>query len=110
MSLGPHHQELRKRIYKNLEPFPHPDPVKRFLDKLIFVVGFLGPVSTVPQIWTIFVDHDASGVSMLSWSLYAFFSIIWIIYGILHKEKAIIFTYSLWTVMEGLVVLGTIVH
>lgn len=105
-----HHLSVRKRIYKNLEPFPHPDSGKRFLDSFIFVIGALGPLATVPQVYTIFAHHSAAGVSIFSWSAYFLFSIVWVIYGIVHKEKAITFTYCLWILMNGLVALGAIIY
>jgi hypothetical protein len=38
------------------------------------------------------------------------FDIVWIAYGIVHREKLIVFTYCLWVVMNGLVALGAIVY
>ncbi len=110
MNHEPHHPLIRKRIYRNLEPYPHPDPKKQFLDQLIFVIGALGPLSTLPQIYTIFAHKNAAGVSAFSWFAYFLFSIVWVVYGVVHKEKAIIFTYSLWILMNGLVALGAIIY
>ncbi len=104
------HQHARRRFYRNLEPFPHPNAGKRFLDRLIFVIGALGPISTVPQVYTIFAHRNAAGVSALSWSIYFLFSFVWVTYGIVHKERAIIFTYSLWIIMNGLVALGAVIY
>ena len=41
MAIPMHHKSVRRRIYQNLEEFPSKDPFKKFLDRLIFVVGFL---------------------------------------------------------------------
>ena len=97
-------------MYRNLEPFPHPATLKRFLDRIIFVVGFLGPAFTIPQLWLIYVDHVADGVSVLSWASYALFNVVWILYGIVHKENAITFTYTLWLVVNSLVAVGALVY
>ena len=105
-----HHLHLRKSVYNNLEPYPHPNPQKRFLDRLIFVVGALNPLFTLPQIYKIYSSHAAAGVSAVSWSAYFIFSIVWFIYGIVHKEKAIMFTYALWIIMNALVALGAIIY
>ncbi len=110
MNSGLHHQHIRKRIYKNLEQFPNPNPKIRFLDRLIFVIGALGPIATIPQAYTIFAHHSAAGVSFFSWFVYFLFSIVWLVYGIVHKEKAIIFSYSLWIIMNGLVAFGAIIY
>lgn len=109
MSLAQHHQRVRRRLYKNLEPYPHPSPAVRFLDRIIFVVGFLGPAFTIPQIWQIYGTGHAAGVSALTWSGYAAFNIVWIIYGLVHRERAITFTYSLWLIANTTVALGAII-
>ena len=108
MNISSHHQSLRKRIYTNLEDFPHPNYWKRFLDKLIFVVGALGPLATIPQVYTIFAHHNSSGVSVFSWAAYVLFDGIWLVYGIVHKEKVLIFTNILWVIICALVVAGAL--
>lgn len=105
-----HHQDIRKRIYQKLETYPHPDPKKQFLDKLILLVGVLGPLSTISQVYGIYAHRDASGVSAFTWTILFLFSIIWITYGVVHKERVIILTYSLWFIMNGLVALGAIIY
>lgn len=105
-----HHQHLRKRIYENLEAYPHPNWFKRFLDKLIFVIGILGPLFTLPQVYTIYVHKNASGVSAFTWVTLFLFSTVWIAYGIAHKEKVIIITYTLWFFINGMIALGAILY
>ncbi|MDP2705676.1 MAG: SemiSWEET family transporter [bacterium] len=105
-----HHFSLRRRVYENLEPLPHPDFGKRFLDRFIFVIGFLGPLFTLPQVWQIYSYKDAQGVSTVSWTAFFFFSIIWLIYGIVHKEKPLIFSNALWIFFNALIVFGTIIY
>ena len=78
------HQNTRKRIH-NL----HPDKYKNFLDKIIYPVGLLGPLMMIPQIMKIYIEKDASSIALTSWILFLFPAILWTIYGISHKEKAI---------------------
>ena len=85
-----HHLHLRKRIHQNLEQYPHPDKWKNFLDKLIYLVGVSGPIMTLPQLYKIWIEQNASGVSLVSWSWYLIIAFIWSLYGIVHKEKPII--------------------
>lgn len=65
---------------------------------------------TIPQLTKIWVEKNASGVSAVSWGAYLVTAIFWLLYGILHKEKPIIFTYSAWIVLEILIVIGTITY
>lgn len=107
---GLHHYHTRKRIHQKHEPYPHPDKWKRFMDKAIYVIGVAGPIMTIPQLMKIWVEKDASGVSVISWSSYLVIAVFWLTYGIIHKEKPIIFTYFAWIIIEILVVIGVIIY
>lgn len=77
---------------------------------MIYVIGVFGPIMTIPQLITIWVEKNASGVSVISWSAYMVVAIFWLIYGIMHKEKPIIVTYILWLVLEILIVIGILLY
>lgn len=109
MSIGRHHQSLRRRLYKNLEPYPHPQALKRLLDRIVFAVGFISPLCTLPQLYTIYVGGHAEGVSALTWGAYALFDVPWIAYGVVHKERPIIFAYSMWLIVNMLVAAGAVI-
>jgi uncharacterized protein with PQ loop repeat len=107
---GLHHFHRRKRIHERHEPYPHPDKWKRFVDRAIYFMGAFGVVMTIPQGAKIWIGKDASGVSVISWSAYLIGAIFWLIYGVMHKEKPIIFTYSLWIVLYVIIVTGVIIY
>ncbi|MBU2100353.1 hypothetical protein KKG83_01915 [Candidatus Micrarchaeota archaeon] len=110
MPLGLHHLEKRKRIYKKLEPYPHPDKWKRFLDKLIYFVGIFTPIITIPQLLDIWIGKNAVGVSLVSWTGYLIAVCFWFLYGLAHKEKPIIISYGLLVVMDFFVVVGILLY
>ncbi len=99
-SHGLHHFLTRKRELK----------WKRIFDKLIYVVGVIGPLMTLPQVFKIWINHQVSGVSIISWAAYLIMAFFWVIYGFIHKEKPIILTYLLWVLLDALVVLGVVVY
>ena len=105
-----HHYHKRKRIHQKHEPYPHPDKYKRFMDRFIYLMGVFGPVMTFPQLIKIWVERNASGVSPISWAAYLAVAISWVIYGCIHKEKPVIFIYSLWIVLDILIVVGTLMY
>jgi uncharacterized protein with PQ loop repeat len=80
------------------------------MDKFIFVVGAAAPVFTIPQVWKIWVHHQAGGVATVTWSAYVVVNIFWIIYGAIHKERAILFTYILLLIVNSLVAIGSIIY
>jgi MtN3 and saliva related transmembrane protein len=111
MRNGQHHIHWRKRSsHKKLEKYPHPHKGIRFLDKFLMVIAIVGPLMTLPQIWKIYSSHDATGVSTLTWSLYFFLGIPWLIYGIVHKEKPIIVAHILWLMVNLFVAIGALIY
>ena len=110
MGIGTHHRHVRKRIYKHLQQYPHPDRLVRLLDHVVYVAGFVGPVMTLPQIYTVFVLGQTSGVAVATWATYAILDIPWIVYGLVHREQVIVFTYTLWGIANSLVVVGVLLH
>lgn len=108
-SSGIHHIHKRKRATK-FEPYPHKHPWIRFLDKLLVVIAVIGPLMTFPQILKIYIEKQAIGVSVLSWSLFTLFNIPWIIYGFVHKEKPIVIAYFGWFITNVLVAIGAVIY
>lgn len=105
-----HHQSLRKRVHSKRQKYPHPNKFIAWFDKLIILVGILNAVATIPQVLQIWIGQDASGVSVVSWSYYAFGSVMFLLYGIIHKEIPIIVNYSAAMVLYILIVLGTLMY
>ena len=110
MPTATHHLHKRKRTYGKKEPYPHPKLWKRILDKLVYVVGVLGPLSTIPQILKVWVEQSASGVAILTWIFYFLGAIVLLFYGIAHKEKPLIIMYSLWIVVDIILIIGIILY
>lgn len=107
---GIHHAHIRKRIYRNLEPFPHPNRLKRLLDRAIYVVAIIGPIMTIPQVWNIWIGHQVAGISMISWATYLIAALFWLAYAIVHKEKPLIFTNTLWVILDTMIVVGLVIY
>ena len=77
---------------------------------------FLGGMSistllmTVPQVWTIWVSHQAAGVSALSWGAYLFSAILWFWFGLRQRDKNIYLPCVGWMLLNGAVFVGAIVY
>ena len=80
------------------------------MDKVIVGVGIFGPIMTIPQILKIYFYKNAAGVSVISWGAYLLCALVWFNYGILHKDRAIIFTYGLWIILDTVILYGAIVY
>ncbi len=107
---GMHHLHIRKRIHTNLEKYPHPNRLKRYMDVLVYFASFAGLLLTIPQILLIWMDHKTSGVSIISWSAYTLIALIWVGYGTLHKERALIIINSASFLMNLAIVIGIVLY
>ncbi len=65
---------------------------------------------TIPQILEIWINKNAMGVSIISWSAYIFTSAFWLVYGIARKDEPIIFSSAAWVVLDILIVIGTFMY
>lgn len=110
MSPGFHHFHKRVRIHQKHEPYPHPNKWKNLMDRLIYFVAAFGIIMTIPQVARVWFEQNAAGVSAVSWFAYTLTSMFWLTYGIMHKEKPIIFTYFLWVIMNLLVAVGALLY
>ena len=103
---GPGLSHFHKR--RKLKTYPHPNKLKNILDKAIYFVAVGSPVLTIPQLMKIWADRNASGVSVITWTAYFVAASFWLAYGIVHREKPIILTNTLWILVTTLVIIGTI--
>lgn len=63
---------------------------------------------TVPQIWTIWADRSAAGVSLASWATYLLAACLWFVHGLQKRDKTIYLACIGWIVLDGAVVLGVL--
>ncbi len=108
--LGEHHLHVRKRVYKNLEPYPHPDKMKALFDKLAYLVALGVVAMTLPQVLQVWVGKNASGLSMITWLSLAAGNVFWVVYALLHKEKVVLAANGAALVLNAMVVAGIFVY
>ena len=109
-NLGNHHQQARKRLHSKLTEYPHPNKFVRKYDAFMYIVGIGVPIITSSQVIKIWASQNASGVSIIAWSAYLVNSVAWIVYGIIHKEKPIIFTNIVCAIINLLVIIGAVIY
>ena len=104
--LGLRHKHERAKAHRQHKVTPY----LAFLDKLTFAVGVIGPFTVLPQIYTIFKTHSTQGVSLATWALIFIATFPWILYGVAHKDKSIIVSFTLWEIVNLTVVLGILMY
>ncbi len=78
-------------------------------DRVVMVAAVLYPLSGIPQAFNVF-KGNVDGVSVVSWLSFMAFSILFLVYGIVHKIKPMIVTNILWLFVDGLVVWGILLN
>lgn len=82
----------------------------KILDDIAYVFGVLGPFVSLPQIYTVWVQHSTAGISLISWTAFGCLSIFWCSYAIAHKEKPLIVSQGLWAAMNFAVAIGVLIY
>lgn len=116
---GIHHHVQRKTalpFFQKIHSFivrfwgnENKEKIKKIFDKFIAVVGLIGPIMTTPQIINVWIHHQVEGLAIASWGTYVMTSSFWLIYGILHKERAIILVNIAWILANASVVTGILI-
>ncbi len=107
---GRHHLHVRKRVYKNLEPFPHQKTFVHVLDRAMPILALFGPIALIPQVLQVLVLQDASDLSPFTWILWELLSVVWLIYGIVHKELPIIIGNGAYLVLHAILIGAILVY
>lgn len=104
------HFHLRKRIHQKKEVYPSENKFKRNYDKLIYGLAILCPFLNLPQLFKILSEKSAEGVSEISWFSFSVISLMWFIYGFIHKEKPIIIVNGGLIIIQFAIAMSAIVY
>jgi uncharacterized protein with PQ loop repeat len=83
---------------------------KRQIDWLMWFTGLIGPISTLPQLWVIYIDKKVAGISLISWIMYFIVNLVGLAYAIVHKLKPVLIANILWFFVELAIIIGVIVY
>ena len=80
------------------------------LKKAIGAMSVFTLLMTIPQVWTIWVAHEAAGVSLLSWAAYLVSALLWFAYGLSKRDRNIYMPCIGWISLDAAVVLGVVLY
>jgi len=87
-----------------------PAPASSPLERTLRVLSVVTMVMTVPQVLTIWVSLNASGVSLASWSAYLVSACLGFVYGVQKHDKTIYVACIGWIVLDAAIVVGVVIH
>jgi uncharacterized protein with PQ loop repeat len=85
-------------------------PSDKAMSRLLGSMSIFTGLMTLPQILTIWVSHQAAGVSLLSWSAYLLSAVLWLWHGVRTHDKNIYLACVGWILLDGAVVVGVIAY
>ena len=80
------------------------------LRRLLGGMSIFTLLMTVPQVLTLWVGHQAAGVSVLSWSAYLLSAVLWFWFGLQQRDKNIYLPCVGWIVLDSAVIAGVLVY
>jgi len=89
---------------------PASGPSNSMLNRVLAGMSVFTMAMTVPQVWTIWVDHRSSGVSLWSWSAYLLSAVLWFWHGLRQRDKNIYLPCVGWALLDLAVIAGVIVQ
>jgi uncharacterized protein with PQ loop repeat len=86
---------------------PHSDTMLR---RVLGGMSIFTMLMTIPQVLTIWIGHQAAGVSLLSWSAYLVSAILWFWFGIQQHDKNIYLPCVGWVALDSAVIVGVVIY
>lgn len=89
---------------------PLAKPPASLIEKILPALSIVTMLMTVPQVWTVWRDHDVAGVSLLSWGTYLIAACVWFVHGLQQRDRAIYIACIGWVLLDAAVVIGVLVY
>ena len=82
---------------------------KKQINWITLFMAVVIPMVTVPQLLKIWIEQNATWVSIITWTVYFVNAIIWLLYWIVNNDKKIITMNILLTIINLGIVVGILV-
>ena len=89
---------------------PGESPSETWLSRLLGSMSVFTMLMTVPQVWIIWIDHQAAGVSLLSWGAYLISAVLWFWYGLRKGDRNIYLACLGWVGLDIAVIAGAVIY
>ena len=87
-----------------------PSRSETLFSRLLGAMSVFTMLMTVPQVLTIWVGHQAAGVSVVSWSAYLLSAVLWFWYGLQKRDRNIYLPCVGWVGLDAAVIVGAVVY
>jgi uncharacterized protein with PQ loop repeat len=91
-------------------PFGHNSVGESMMRRVLGGASIFTLIMTVPQVLTIWIGRQASGVSLFSWSAYLISAVLWLFHGIQRRDKNIYLPCIAWIALDTAVIVGVLIY
>ncbi len=91
-------------------PAGHASRSETVLRRVLGGTSIFTLIMTIPQVLTIWVGHQAAGISVVSWSAYLLSAILWFAYGLQKGDKNIYLPCVGWAGLDAAVIVGAVIY
>ncbi len=103
-----HIHQRKRQTNKELHSYPSSKPLIRLVDNIISITSVIYPLALLPQLFQIWLNKSAEGVSLFTWSLLLLFTIPLMGYAFLHKDKRLTIMYCAFFVIYIIIIIGIV--
>src|SRR5690349_13673368 len=82
----------------------------KLVDRFTFAAAIIEPIITLPQVYVIFHNRTAAGVSISAWVGYEVLTLVWLWYGLVHKDRVITLYSALFAIVQIGIITGAIMY
>ena len=82
----------------------------KLMRRILGSLSIFTMLMTVPQVLTIWLGHQAAGVSLVSWSAYLLSAFVWFWHGLQRRDPNIYLACIGWMILDGAVIVGALLY
>ena len=86
------------------------DSTNAAFNRVLGAMSVFTMLMTIPQVWSIWVGHEAAGVSVLSWGAYLVSAVLWFWHGFRKRDMNIYLPCVGWVALDTAVIVGALVY
>lgn len=76
----------------------------------MMLVSILNPLVAIPQAVIIYVNRDATNVSLATWLSFMLVGVILTFYSVAHRIKPMIINQILWFIVDIAIIVGIFIY
>jgi uncharacterized protein with PQ loop repeat len=91
-------------------PYPISSLPNKLMSRVLGSLSIFTMLMTIPQVLTIWLSHQAAGVSIPSWSAYLLSALFWFWHGVQKRDPNIYLACIGWMILDGGVIVGVLLN